>query len=441
MDMRSRRRALVIALGVAGGISGAELVGAVWRGVSGVVSLVAAALFVAIAMEPMVGRLERRMRRGVAAGLVLAGGVLTFALMAAIGGAVALSQGRNLLDNLPAIASSIDVQLSQLGIETQLAERAEPGGAFDTWVGQLDDVAVGVGGRMISTVGRALAVLFMAFYLSADLHRIIRGVCSRVAPRRQTHVLRAWSLAVEKAGGYLYSRLVLGVVAAVVHSIAFIAVGIDYPIPLGLWVAVVSQLIPVVGTYLGGAAPVAVALSQGPRTALIVLVVLIVYQQVENLFLSPKITANAIRVHPLTAFISVLAGGAAMGWGGALVAVPLAATATAFVDAFLPRHEVAHQIFTPGGRRSRRGSAGPGGGDDGDDGDDAEAADDGVSDDGVLDDGVSDDGVTDDGVTDGGRAGRGGRERRRGRRNRGDSDGGREGGAGDDDRRYDDTAL
>lgn len=331
----------------------AEAASTIWHGVGGVLSLVGAAVFVAVAMEPAVGRLARRMRRGAAAGIVLATSVALFATLVAVGGAVAAQQGRNLLDNLPTIAASIDAQLHELGITTDLAQRVAPGGQVDSFIERIDDWALAASGQAVVLFGQVLAVLFIAFYLSADLPRILRRLCSLVAPRRQAQLVRAWQVAVEKAGGYLYSRAVLALVSMVAHGVAFVIVGLDYPVPLAIWVGVVSQAIPVVGTYLAGVLPVLVALGDRPAVAVVIVIILVVYQQVENLLFAPKITSTAISVHPLTSFLSVLVGAALFGWVGALVAVPLAATLAAFADTSLPRHEVDLQLPSRE-RRERR---------------------------------------------------------------------------------------
>ena len=116
--------------------------------------------------------------------------------------------------------------------------------------------------------------------------------------------------------------------------------GVPYPLALGLWVGLVSQFVPTAGTYLAGALPVLIALLDNPVSALWVLVFIVVYQQFENMVLSPRITARTMALHPAVAFGAVIAGGAIMGPIGALLALPAAACVQALVSIYLHRYEV-----------------------------------------------------------------------------------------------------
>jgi predicted PurR-regulated permease PerM len=102
---------------------------------------------------------------------------------------------------------------------------------------------------------------------------------------------------------------------------------VPYPLALGLWVGLVSQFVPSVGTYLAGALPVLIALLNRPVDALWVLVFIVVYQQVENMVLSPRITSRTMALHPAVAF-------------GALLALSAAASVQALVSSYLHRYEV-----------------------------------------------------------------------------------------------------
>ena len=96
------------------------------------------------------------------------------------------------------------------------------------------------------------------------------------------------------------------------------------PLALAIWVGLVSQFIPAIGTYLAGALPVLIALLNDPIDAIWVLGFIIVYQQIENYLFSPKITAHAMDLHPAIAFGAALAGNAVLGPVGAIMALPFA---------------------------------------------------------------------------------------------------------------------
>jgi predicted PurR-regulated permease PerM len=105
-------------------------------------------------------------------------------------------------------------------------------------------------------------------------------------------------------------------------------------------VGLVSQFIPTVGTYLAGALPVLIALLVDPVSAVWVLLWIVVYQQFENMMLSPRITARTMALHPAVAFGAVIAGGAIMGPIGSLLALPAAASIQALVSLYLHRYDV-----------------------------------------------------------------------------------------------------
>ena len=125
--------------------------------------------------------------------------------------------------------------------------------------------------------------------------------------------LRVWELAIDSTGGYVYSRVLLAACSAVATTVFLTVAGVPYPLALGLWVGLVSQFVPTAGTYLAGALPVLIALLDNPVSALWVLVFIVVYQQFENMVLSPRITARTMALHPAVAFGAVIAGGRS--WG------------------------------------------------------------------------------------------------------------------------------
>jgi predicted PurR-regulated permease PerM len=105
--------------------------------------------------------------------------------------------------------------------------------------------------------------------------------------------------------------------------------------------------VPVIGTYLAGVLPLVVALGVEPILALWTLVVILVYQQIENYVLLPRITANTMAIHPAVAFGAVLVGASLLGAIGAILALPAAATVAGFVSVYVARHEVVESRLLP----------------------------------------------------------------------------------------------
>jgi predicted PurR-regulated permease PerM len=205
---------------------------------------------------------------------------------------------------------------------------------------------------------QALSVMLFTYYLVADGPRLRRIICSRLRHDHQVRVLSTWELAVNKTGGYLYSRALLALVSAVFHWIVFQAAGIQAPIPLALWVGLVSQFLPVVGTYIAGLLPVVLTFLDSPVKAAVVLGFIIVYQQLENYFFAPRITARTMELHPAVAFGAALGGFELLGAAGAVLALPAAAMLQAIVGDWGRRHPVVENDLTminaPVARRRRR---------------------------------------------------------------------------------------
>jgi predicted PurR-regulated permease PerM len=236
--------------------------------------------------------------------------------------------------------------------------------------------ALGLGTTLIGTLASALAVLLVTFYLVADGPRLRWQLSRRLEPARQREFIEVWELAIAKTGGYVYSRVLLAVVSAGVHVVAFQFAGLPYATALGVWIGVVSSVIPVVGLYIAGILPIVVALANPDEVSiLVVLVVIVVYQQIENYLVQPRVTAHSLSLHPAVAFIAVLAGAALLGPVGALLALPVAAIVAALVTAYAEEHDVLEHGLTTtpaavvnGGERWRRrrrdqdGGSAPGGG-------------------------------------------------------------------------------
>ncbi len=312
----------------------------------GLLTVLLVSLFLAFAIEPAVNWLARRgMRRGPATGLVFL--VLTALVVGFLWtlGALLVEQVTTLVKNAPEYAdrgvdwindtfhqdlSSTDIQKYATDWSSTL-EGYLTGLAGNVW---------GIGTAAIGALFQGLGILLFTYYFAADGPRIRTAVCSLLPPRRQRHVLRAWDIAVEKTGGYIYSRGLLALASTLAHYALLRMLDVPSAFALALWVGVVSQFIPTVGTYLAGALPVIVGLVHGPSTALWILGFIVLYQQFENYVLQPRITATTLDMHPAVAFGAVLAGAALLGATGALLAIPVTATVQAFSGAYIRRYDV-----------------------------------------------------------------------------------------------------
>ncbi|MGP4004527.1 AI-2E family transporter [Streptomyces sp. 8N706] len=320
------------------------------------------AFFLALAVEPAVDRMAARgMRRGLATALVFLGVVVFFAGFFVLLGSMLAGQIVDLVENFPRYLDSVirwindtfHTSLSRVDIQASLLK--------SDWLkryvqnsasGVLDVSATVLGGLF-----QALTVLLFSFYFAADGPRLRRALCSVLPPAKQAEVLRAWEIAVLKTGGYLYSRGLMALISGGAHYALLEVLEVPYAPALGLWVGVVSQFIPTIGTYLAGALPVLIAFTVNPWYALSVFGFVVVYQQFENYLLQPRITARTVDIHPAVAFGSVVGGTALLGAVGALIAIPATATLQAFLGAYVKRYDVTDDPRVHGRRSRYRGAS------------------------------------------------------------------------------------
>jgi len=301
-------------------------------------------LFLSFAIEPAVNRLERGgIRRGLGTGLVFLSIVVAIAGFGYAMGRVLSDQITQFVDNAPAYIDDAQEWFNDHGIDVNfddLRDQFVQGGDAQKFAQNLASRAIDIGATIANTIFQAFTIGLFTFYLVAEGPKLRRNVCSVLPPDRQREVLRVWDLAIEKTGGYIASRAVLGFISAGSHSLAFVAIGLPSPLPLGLWVGFISQFIPVVGTYLAGALPLLIAFIDKPISGLWTLIFLVIYQQIENYFFLPRVTAHTMEIHVASAFASVIIGAALLGPVGALLALPAAATLQAFISSYVHRHEV-----------------------------------------------------------------------------------------------------
>jgi predicted PurR-regulated permease PerM len=307
-----------------------------------------AALFLSFALEPAVNWLVAHgWKRGVAAASVLLGlgllGIIGVALMVPL----VIDQVQELIARVPGWLDEASVY-TQRWFDTRLTSATilrQIANAQADVQGIAANVA-SVGAFLLGLVFQVLTIGLFTFYLVADGPRFRRGVCSLLPPRVQRDLLAAWEVAIDKTGGYLYSRLLLAIINATISFIVLQALGIPFAAPLALWQGLVSQFIPVVGTYIAAAVPLLVALLEDPWKALWFLIFVIVYQQIENYLLAPRITAKTMQLHPAVAFGAALAGGSISGLLGAFMALPAAAVIQSTISTYLKRHEVVETDLT-----------------------------------------------------------------------------------------------
>ncbi|MER6352078.1 AI-2E family transporter [Streptomyces sp. NPDC001634] len=313
--------------------------------VTGLLINILIAFFLALAIEPAVSWMAAHgMRRGLATFLVFLGLMIAVAGFVTLLGSMLAGQIIKMIEGFPGyldsvinwINSTFHTDLRRVDVQDSLVH--------SDWLRKyVQNSATGVldvSAQVLGGLFRLLTIALFSFYFAADGPRLRRALCSVLPPARQAEVLRAWEIAVDKTGGYLYSRGLMALISGIAHYVLLAALGIPYAPVLAVWVGLVSQFIPTIGTYLAGALPMLIAFTVAPWYALWVLVFVVVYQQFENYMLQPKLTARSVDIHPAVAFGSVIAGTALLGAVGALIAIPAVATLQAFLGAYVKRYDV-----------------------------------------------------------------------------------------------------
>ena len=309
-------------------------------------------LFLSFAIEPAVNWLAARgWRRGTATWVVfLVVTLVTLAFVAAIA-TVLVRQLTSFVESAPDYLEDIESWVNDrfdadLDTDELVDELTEAEGPLRDLGGQIAQNALGYTLGVVGGVFQVFTVALFTWYLVADGPRLRRTILSRLPAHRQDQVLRTWELAIDKTGGYIYSRALLAAISAVSSWVFLSIVGVPYPVPLALWLGVVSQFVPVIGTYLAGAMAVLVALLNDPVDGALTLGFVVVYQQVENYLLAPRVTARTMELHPAIAFGTVITGAALLGPVGAVLALPAAAILQAFGSTLLERYDVPESALT-----------------------------------------------------------------------------------------------
>ncbi|GAA3819965.1 AI-2E family transporter [Cellulomonas soli] len=314
-----------------------------WRALSmlgTVTTIVVISWFLALAMEPLIAWLVRRgVRRTRATGIVMIGSIVVILGLLGLFGGLFVTQLIELVQSLPTFYTQLtDFADTRFGLD--LPTQVE---LLDTLGNNWQDLApgiVGVGTSVLGGLFTTSAVLLVVYYMASAGPKFRAAICRYLAPHRQREVLRLWEVSQEKVADFINSRIVLAALSTVFTFIFLTVLGIPYALPLAAFTGVVSQFVPTIGTYIGGALPVVVALSVSPLKGLLVLAFIIAYQQLENLVFAPKVSARSLALNPAVSFLAVLAFGAVFGALGAFLALPVAATIQAVSNVYLRRHEL-----------------------------------------------------------------------------------------------------
>jgi len=321
---------------------------------STLLSMLAISFFFSLALQPAVIWLVERYewRRGAAVGVIyLAGFVATTLMIVVLVPAIADfahtigEKGSGwVTDASNWIESTFHVDIWTPGTGEEIAQGTQD--ALLNWAKGAFGNLVGIATSGIGLVFNLATIAMFTFYFTADTPRFQRTVLSHMSPENQRRVGWTWDEAIRQTGGYFYSRMLLMLINGIGFFFTMVLVGmpVSLAIPLSVFGAFVSVFIPAIGTYIGGAVPILLTLAvQGFTAALIVLAYVLIYQQAENYWLSPKISSKTMTLNGAVAFGAALAGGALAGPMGAFVALPVAALIISLSSNFSKSYEVVYE--------------------------------------------------------------------------------------------------
>ncbi|WP_327141708.1 AI-2E family transporter [Nocardia sp. NBC_01327] len=336
-------RAMVLALALLGLF---ELANWAAHELIGIAIMMTVAFFISLAMEPAVdGMAARGVNRGVATAIVFiivfactVGFLVTLGILMVETVSTVLDELPRLLDELISWVNHTFHQNFTVG---QLRDRLfKDSDVISSYAERAANNVWGLSNTVLGGFAKVVTIGLFSVYMTADGPKLRRSVCSLLPPANQGAVLHAWDLAIDKTGGYLYSRALLAVISALTHGAFLWILGIPNAFALGIWFGVIASFVPTIGTYIAGVLPILVALTIRPIDAVWILIFVVVYQWIQDYVLQPRITARTVDVNPAVALLSVIVGGALLGAVGALLAIPATATLQAFLSEYVKRYEV-----------------------------------------------------------------------------------------------------
>jgi predicted PurR-regulated permease PerM len=300
------------------------------------------ASFIAIAVSGPINLLSRHMRRGFAIAIVYVIVVLTpFAMLAVLVPPI-VEQGQNLADKAPQYAQDVqdyvnkNERLQDLNdkydLTTKLQEQANK---LPEKLGSAAGTLADLGASLVSGIFAAVTILFLSLFMTGAAPRWRKAFLRMHPPHRAELLDRMFDRVAEAVGNYVAGALLQALIAGVTSYVVLLILGVPYPLALAL-VIFALDLVPLIGATIGAFVVGLVTVFQDFPTVTIIWVIWsIVYQQVENNVIQPRIQAKQTSVEPFFVLASVLFGSALFGVIGALLAIPAAASVQIAIREYL----------------------------------------------------------------------------------------------------------
>jgi predicted PurR-regulated permease PerM len=294
-----------------------------------IVGLIVIAAFFATILNPMVDVMTRRlrMRRGLATSIVFLLGVAAFAGLTYTFVRPIIGAGQSFARDIPGFVERAKSGQGRVG---ELIKRYNIDEKVSENAPKLQDALKNAGGPAISAAQRVasgllalLTILVLSFLMLLEAPGIIAAFLSLLSPQRALQVRRIGADVAGAVTGYMAGNLVISLIAGLVTWVFLTVVHVPFAGVLGLWVGF-ADLIPLVGATIGAIPTIAIAFLHSTGSGIAVLIMYIVYQQIENHLLQPVVMSRTVKLNPLGVLLSALVGVELAGLVGALLAIPAA---------------------------------------------------------------------------------------------------------------------
>jgi len=294
-----------------------------------VISWIFIALFLTLALNPAVDRLERRIkRRGLATGIVFVAALAAIAGIGLLFIPTLVNQVDDFAHKVPDYLDDLTKGRGRLGFlqeKYHLVDKARKalreGGASKLF--GISGTALAVAKGVVTAVLATVTIAFMTFFMLLEGPSWLARFLALLKPASRRRWQQVGRDIYRTVGGYVTGNLLISLIAGTLTALVLFAVGVQYALALGLIVAILD-LIPLAGATIAAIIVGAVAFLHSITAGIIVVAFFIVYQQVENHILQPVVYGRTVQLSPLVVLIAVLIGAELAGVLGALAAIPVA---------------------------------------------------------------------------------------------------------------------
>ena len=297
-----------------------------------VLAWVVIALFLALALNPLVSWIQRRthLSRGPAIAVAY---LLVLIVIVAVGATFLpklIDEVNGFVQALPNYVHDLTHGRGRLGflerkyhVVEKVREQVQNGGAKK--VLGLSGAALTVTKSVITLIAATVTIVFLTFFMLLEGRSWMERIYSLFPDRSQSRVRRVGDDIYKTIGGYVTGNILISLIAGASATVVLLVMGVPYAVALGLLVAVLD-LIPLAGATVAGVVISLVAFLHSIPAGVVVVIFVIVYQQLENHFLQPVIYGRTVQLSALAVLVSVLVGAELAGILGALAAIPVAGT-------------------------------------------------------------------------------------------------------------------